>query len=130
MCTWHTAMFNSLLMEGCRELACFRKVTHFRSLFIKSAVAKLVSAAVRALNLLQPGMHDLAWCNEAPVMRHDMVEGRFSHIPARQPPVVPRLEKGQPPVVSRLDGRFKGRVQYMLKETGMLLEFSTCFPCF
>ena len=33
-----------------------------------------------------PGMHDLAWCNEAPVMHQDMVEGRFSHVPARTAP--------------------------------------------
>ena len=32
------------------------------------------------------GMHDLAWCNEAPVMHQDMVEGRFSHVPAKAAP--------------------------------------------
>ena len=33
-----------------------------------------------------PGMHDSAWCNEAPVVHQDMVEGRFSHVPARAAP--------------------------------------------
>ena len=41
-------------------------------------------------------MHDSAWCNEAPVMHQDMVEGRFSHVPARQPPVVPKIRKTAP----------------------------------
>ena len=50
-------------------------------------------------------MHDSAWCNEAPVMHQDMVEGRFSHVPAKAAPLrCQRSEsnQSQPPAVARL----------------------------
>ena len=43
-------------------------------------------AKVSFIHAGAPGMHDSAWCNEAPVMHQDMVEGRFSHVPAKAAP--------------------------------------------